>query len=140
MNFIDETTRDLLRLPSSEKEKLKRLDKAIVGKTKRWWLSWWGLVLLGAGIGMKWINPIFAVPVYITFIWLGLALKGLQGASEAMLNEYESLQQETEEPKADREKRRDAENIDRVATRLEEIQSQAESQPRQGTIGFGGYK
>jgi len=133
MKWMDDGIRDILRLPSDEREKLKRLDETIQGKKKWWWLHWWGLLLLGVGIGARWINPLFAVPVYVTIICLRLAIRMLQGCSEAMANEYDSLQRENEELKASRTNQRDEKEMELAASVAHDGREAQRIEP----IGFG---
>jgi|GEM_PF-5478303 len=137
MKWMDDGIRDILHLPADERAKLKRLDEAIQGKMKKSWLSWWGLILLGVGIAAKWINPLFAIVVYVTFIGYKKVICVLAGSGETMLNEYESLQRQNEKLKADRDKRTEEEKTELLATVRagKNVQDHAES--RIGTIGFG---
>ena len=133
MKWMDDGVRDILHLPSDEREKLKRLDDTIQEKKKRWWLCWWGLALLGVGIAADWINPLFAVAVYITIICLRLAIRMLQGCSEAMANEYDLLQRENEKLKASSTNQRDKEEMELAAS----VPNCGREEQRVEPIGFG---
>ncbi|MGB6787573.1 MAG: hypothetical protein WBE20_05500 [Candidatus Acidiferrales bacterium] len=139
MKWMDDGVRDILHLPSDEREKLKRLDDTIQEKKKRWWLCWWGLALLGVGIAADWINPLFALAIYAVFVWNRKLYKILHGFFSALYDEYESMQRENEKLRT-RTNQPDEKEMELAATVHPdgEVQNQTERQPRLGTIGFGG--